>query len=232
MSFCRNNSSGNFPGTIIGNPLNGLCEKVCIQVNRVFDACLSQMLQENVLVNATNFTPPAPIQPLTFISARSTTNRGNIVALTITPLSDRPRFSRVQVTIEIPIEILYTDVNGVEGRATATYTVSLDVIMCVPQNSVIPVTIGATVALVSTIGNHVGDTVFNLTSCITIVLKAEAEVELLVPTYGYCRIPPCQEFTQDICQGVFEMPLFPTSAAAAAANTNNSNNNNNNNNNS
>jgi hypothetical protein len=146
---------------------------------------------------------------------------GTLPALQITPLADRPRFSRVQVTIEFPIEILYTDANGIEGRGLATYSLSLDVVMCVPHNSVIPVTVGATVALVSTIGAFVDDSTFSLTSCITVVLKVVAPVELLIPTYGYCRIPPCQEFTQDRCAGVFDMPLFPTTAATTANNNNN-----------
>ena len=40
MSFCNSNNADRCPGNISGNPLNGLCEKVCIQVKKVFDACI------------------------------------------------------------------------------------------------------------------------------------------------------------------------------------------------
>ena len=29
------------PGTISGNPLTGMCEKVCIQAQKIFDACVA-----------------------------------------------------------------------------------------------------------------------------------------------------------------------------------------------
>ena len=38
MSFFSNFQSDKCPGTITGNPLNGLTEKVCIQAEKIFDA--------------------------------------------------------------------------------------------------------------------------------------------------------------------------------------------------
>ncbi|MDD4839096.1 MAG: hypothetical protein PHE93_00250 [Clostridia bacterium] len=210
MSFCNTTSSDHGPGAIVGNPLNGLCEKACIQVNKVFDACLSQETHENALITITNLTPAGPTLPLTFISAKSTSAQGIVSSLTIDALPDRPGYSRVQAVIGIPVEIIYADANGIEGKGTATYLVNKDIVMCVPDNSVIPVTIAATVNLVSPNGVYVSGTTFSITACVTVVLKVEAEVELLIPTYGYCRIPSCQEYTQEVCTGVFDMPLFPT----------------------
>lgn len=210
MSFCNTTSSDRGPGAIVGNPLNGLCEKACIQVNKVFDACLSQETHENALITITNLTPANPTLPLTFISGKSTSTHGIVTNLTIDALTDRTGFSRVQATIGIPVEIIYADANGVEGKGTATYLVNKDIVMCVPDNSVIPVTVAATVNLVALNGVYVNCTTFSITACVTVVVKVEAEVELLVPTYGYCRIPTCQEYTQDDCSDIFNMPLFPT----------------------
>ncbi len=42
MSFFTNNSGDRAPGRINGNPINGLCEKVCVQAQKVFDACINQ----------------------------------------------------------------------------------------------------------------------------------------------------------------------------------------------
>ena len=39
--------------------------------------------------------------------------------------------------------------------------------------------------------------------------KIVMEVELLIPSYGYASIPPCQEYTQEVCAGFFELPMYP-----------------------
>ena len=50
---------------------------------------------------------------------------------------------------------------------------------------------------------------FNLTVCVTVVLKILAQVEILVPSYGFCPIPPCEEFAENVCDEFFSLPLFP-----------------------
>lgn len=210
MSFCNNNSTQDrCPGNINGNPMNGLCEKVCIQTTKIFDACMMQTSIDST-VTLTNLTPANPVQPLTFVSGASTSNVGTITALTVTPIADRPGLSRVTTTISIPVQIAYTDANGTAGTGTGSISVSQDVIMCVPTGSVITPVIAATVNMAAPRGTYVGDNTFNITSCVTIILKVQADVNLLIPSYGYCRIPQCTEFSQDVCQGVFDLPLFPS----------------------
>ncbi len=210
MSFCNNNSTQDrCPGNINGNPMNGLCEKVCIQTTKIFDACMMQTSIDST-VALTNLTPADPVQPLTFVSGSSTSSVGTITALTVTPIADRPGLSRVTATISIPVQIAYTDANGTAGTGTGSISVTQDVIMCVPTGSVISPTIAATVNMAAPRGTYVGDNTFSITSCVTIILKVQADVNLLIPSYGYCRIPQCTEFSQDVCQGVFDLPLFPT----------------------
>ena len=210
MSFCNNNSTQDrCPGNINGNPMNGLCEKVCIQTTKIFDACMIQTSIDST-VTLTNLTPADPVQPLTFVSGSSTSSVGTITALTVTPIADRPGLSRVTTTISIPIQIAYTDANGVAGTGTGTISINQDVIMCVPTGSVISPVIAATVNMAAPRGSYVGDNTFSITSCVTVILKVQADVNLLIPSYGYCRIPQCTEFSQDVCQGVFDLPLFPS----------------------
>ena len=210
MSFCNNNSTQDrCPGNINGNPMNGLCEKVCIQTTKIFDACMMQTSIDST-VTLTNLTPADPVQPLTFVSGSSTSSVGTITALTVTPIADRPGLSRVTTTISIPIQIAYTDANGVAGTGTGTISINQDVIMCVPTGSVISPVIAATVNMAAPRGSYVGDNTFSITSCVTVILKVQADVNLLIPSYGYCRIPHCTEFSQDVCQGVFDLPLFPS----------------------
>ncbi len=209
MSFFCNFQSDKCPGPIKGNPLNGLCEKVCLQAKKVFDACMQQSQLNDIVLTLDGFTPVAPTYPLTFISARSTTSTGTISNLLIEPLSERPNSARVKADVTIPVSVAYTDANGVEGVATSTITVSKDVILNVPSASIMPYGVEAVVSFVSTLGTYTGEGEFTIDGCVSIILKIVMEVELLVPSYGYAAIPPCQEYTQEVCAGFFELPMYP-----------------------
>ncbi|MBO7187193.1 MAG: hypothetical protein J6V68_02195, partial [Clostridia bacterium] len=102
-----------------------------------------------------------------------------------------------------------TDANGVEGVATASVTLNKDVILCVPSASIMQYDIEAVVSLVSTIGTYTGAGQFTIDACVTVIVKVVMEVELLVPSYGYAVLPPCQDYTEEVCQGFFELPIYP-----------------------
>jgi len=72
-----------------------------------------------------------------------------------------------------------------------------------------PYTIEALVSLVSTQGEYTGENQFTIDACVSIILKVVMDVELLIPSYGYAAIPPCQEYTQEVCAGFFELPIYP-----------------------
>ena len=181
-----------------------------MQAKKVFDACIKQTQEEGIVLTLTNLTPENPTYPLTFVSAKSTSTKGTITSLQVDRLTDRPNFARVQVTTTVPLEVIYTDANGVEGSATSSTTLTSDVILYVPEPSIIPYYIEAGVSIIAPEG--VFDTTnntFTVSCCVTVILKVLMEVELLVPSYGYATIPPCQEYTQEVCSGFFELPLFP-----------------------
>ena len=210
MSFFSNFQSDRCPCQITGNALNGLCEKVCIQAKKVFDSCIKQTQEEGIVLTLTDFTPANPTYPLTFVSAKSTTTKATITSLQVDRLTDRPNFARVQTTMTVPMEVLYTDANGVSGTATSTTTLTSDVILFVPEPSIIPYFVEASVSIIAPEGVFDAETnSFTVSCCVTVILKIVMEVELLVPSYGYATIPPCQEYTQEVCSGFFELPLFP-----------------------
>ena len=209
MSFFCNFQSDRCPGQINGNPLNGLCEKVCVQVKKVFDACMQQTQLNGVVLNITNLTPASPTYPLTFVSAKSTTSQGVISNLLIEPLPERQGSARVKADITIPVSVAFVDANGVEGAATSTVTVTKDVILNIPSASIMPYNVEAIVSLVSTQGTTTGENQFTIDACASIIMKVVMEVELLVPSYGYAAMPPCQDYTQEVCAGFFELPVFP-----------------------
>lgn len=209
MSFFCNFQSDKCPGQINGNPLNGLCEKVCVQVKKVFDACMQQTQLTDVVLDVTNLTPANPTYPLTFISAKSTVSQGTISNLLIEPLPERQGSARVRADVTIPVSVAYTDANGVEGVGTSTVTLTKDVILNIPSASIMPYNVEAVVSLVSTLGETTGDAQFTIDACVSIILKIVMDVELLLPSYGYAVLPPCQDYTQEVCAGFFELPVFP-----------------------
>lgn len=209
MSFYSNFQSDKCPGAITGNPLNGLTEKVCVQAEKIFDACIKQSQMENYSLTLTDLTPATVTYPLTFVSARSTTSTATVTNLNVERQADRP-CARVQATVTIPLEVLFTDATGVDGSATATVSMPVDVLLYVPAPSIIPFSVQAVVSVVAPEGVYNAETQgFTVSLCSTIILKISMPVEVLVPSYGYCVIPPAQEYSQEICAGFFELPLYP-----------------------
>ncbi|MGN0804358.1 MAG: hypothetical protein ACI4MS_03135 [Candidatus Coproplasma sp.] len=210
MSFYSNFQSDKCPGTINGNPLNGMCEKVCIQAQKIFDACIKQVQIENYTLTPTCFTPENPTYPLTFISARSTSERPTLTNVNIERMADKQGCARVQATVNIPVEVVFTDAEGIEGVANAVISVSEDVILFVPAPSIMPFKVVAEASAVAAEGTfNSNNNTFRINSCITIILKIAIDVELLIPSYGYCAIPPAQDFSKEVCAGFFDLPLYP-----------------------
>lgn len=211
MSFCNNCRSDKIPGAIRGNASSGLCEKTCIQVDKIFDACMSRSQTESVELTLDNVTPASGLtEPYTFISARSQGAAASVTDLTMTDLPDIPGCSRVQCNIVIPVQVIFTDADGKQGSATSSVVVTKDVVLRTPQPSLMPYKVEAAASVVSTVGTYdAGNDTFTVTACITVILKVIMPVQLLVPSYGYCYIPPCREYNTQECEGVFELPLYP-----------------------
>lgn len=207
MSFFTNNRNDRCPGPINGNALNGLCEKVCIQTTKVFDSCMKQISQTETIV-LSNFNPPTYTEPLTFVSGQ-TSGPASISNIKVERFDERPNFARVQATINIPVQITYTDANNVPGVGTGVITIDEDVVMFVPQPSIVPFTVTGFASAVITDATYIGNGTFSCEVCITSILKIVVEAQILVPSYGYCPIPPCQDYTQEICSGFFDLPLYP-----------------------
>ena len=113
MSFFSGNRQGCNPGPITGNPLQGLCEKACIQTTKVFDACMKQIQLDNAQVTLTDQTPASPTTPLTFVSCSTQIDNVTINDLVVDRFDDKPCFARVSGSVAIPITVNYTDSTGI-----------------------------------------------------------------------------------------------------------------------
>ena len=168
------------------------------------------LTDEQIVV--TNLTPSTYTAPLTFVSAKSTTDV-TVNNLTIIDVPDSKCCSRVTANIVIPLSVVMLDANGTQVVGTSEITIPKDILMCLTQGSVTPSRIVAEAYVISPNGRFVtsGDdsATFAITACVTTIMKVIMDVQLLVPTYGYTYIPPCQEYSQDVCDGVFDLPLYP-----------------------
>ena len=218
MSFFSGNRQGCNPGPITGNPLTGLCEKACIQTRKVFDACMKQLQFENTQITLTNQEPADPVLPLTFVGCSTQTDNVVIENLIVDRFDDRPCFARVSGTAVAPITVSYTDANGVAGTGQGSVSVPFDVVLYVPQPSIIPYQVTAFANAICAGGRFVDGNTFGIDLCLTLIIRVVVDAEILVPTYGYCQIPPCQDFTQDVCSGFFDLPLFPSQQSVCPSN--------------
>lgn len=247
MSFYsyKNANPACCPGSIAGNALDGLQEKICVQVKRVYDSAMQQQQLDNRIVTITSYAqvastcqcnacgcqesqetvPPtsAPVPPITFESCRSTTTEGVIRNLTVDRLCDRPCFARVRATIDVPIDILFVDSRCVEYIGKGVVSVDKDVLLSIPDESIVPYTLEAMVSAICVSGCYLGNNQFKMTICLTTILKVLANVEIMIPSYGFCTIPPAEEFAESVCDEFFSLPLFPPASLCNDATVNASN---------
>ena len=256
MSFYsyKNATPACCPGMINGNALDGLQEKVCVQVKRVYDSALQQQQIDNAVVTITSFAQvssgcntcsngcgcgngcnpcgngcnggcsscadgcdgvpqtTAPVPPIVFESCRSSTTEAALRNLSVERLCDRPCFARVRATVDVPIDILFTDSRCVEYVGKGVVSVNRDVLLSIPDESIVPYCIEAMASAICVSGCYIGNNQFKMTICVTIILKVLADVEILIPSYGFCTIPPAEEFSDSVCEEFFSLPLFPQSS--------------------
>ena len=69
MSFFINNNNNQCkPSHICNNPTAGLCEKMLIEVTRVFDACKNVIQEQGLRLALSGFQPENPVFPLKLTS--------------------------------------------------------------------------------------------------------------------------------------------------------------------
>lgn len=212
MSFSNNCKPEKMPGPLKGNPLTGLCEKTSIQVDKVFDACIKQYSNTETRVVLRDLYPNNLTPPFKFISAGSTSSKADICNLVVSDIPESDGCARVSGVVNIPITVVFVDCHGRQGTGKATIAIPRDIVMHVASESIMPYDILAEVNLLAPSGEYVSgdcEPVFSITYCATVIMKVVMRVQLLVPSYGYTFIPPCQEFTQDVCDGLFDLPIYP-----------------------
>ena len=149
MSFSNNCKSDKIPGPIKCNGgLNGICERACIQCDKVLDMSMRQETLTDLSVTLTDVVPTSGlVAPFTFVSANATSSQAVISDLIVTPIQDDNCSSRVQCTISIPIQVNFVDANGTRGTGSGTFSVEIDVVLHPSAASVMAYTIVASASV-------------------------------------------------------------------------------------
>ena len=225
MSFFSNAKTVR-PGRIDNTSHGGPRHRVAICVQRVLDSSMKQEKCENVKLRLVQPSQPRGRnrqrdtndsvetndnhEQFKFISAQSSQLHASVEDLNITRIEDRPAFARVRCTVVIPLTVKYRDERGKIHTANSETSTRQDVILYVPQPSMLPFEIKATAAVNCPTGHFTSADTVVVTSCLTTILKVVAETDLLVPSYGYMPIPQAIEYEKNECRDYFDLPLYPS----------------------
>lgn len=189
-------------GHICGNPLNGLCERMCIRADCVIDGCQSRKNSETAVLTINNFTGGITA-PFTFISACGQESSFSVEQT----CNAGCNCCRVRGLMQIPITVRYKDANGECGCATGILELSREFSLRVPSGGVSGYHFEGEAVIVCVSGAFLSDTVVSISYCIAETYKTIMRADILVPTYGFAVYPGCEEC--DGCSVLLNSPLFP-----------------------
>ena len=174
-----------------GNFQDGLC---C----RVFDGCA--FTDENISLTLT--TEQQIPQQAVFVSARVLGSE--LVDFIVTNGADG--CCRVCGDIFTRPAVTYS-ANGVLTTVQAVHRESKEVLLRLPSSdSLVPYSIEVQSFMSVGSGAVIGPNAVSISGCLLQIIKVTAPVDILVPTYGYCKYPPC---TGCVCQGI-RTRMFPS----------------------
>lgn len=180
-----------------GNIQDGLNCRMVIEVKRVFDGCITS--DDNITLTLT--TAANIPQGAEFVAARVVSSE--LIGFSVTSCGDG--CSRVVGEVVTTFAVTYSS-NGQLTTVQATHRETKDVLLKLPfNNSAVMFSIEVQTNMNINSGAIIGTNSVSITGCRIQIIKVTALVDILVPTYGYCKYPPC---TGCACPGVDN--IFPT----------------------
>ncbi len=190
-------------GKINGNPLNGLCEKVSVEVKTVTDGCMRVYENEQLTLTFSNLSQ-SPVYPLTFNTLYAN-GSATISGLVVEPEIDAK--SRIRYMASMTVTIYFTDANGTDITANSTLSFYQDVMLSLPQNSTALYEVESAISARSNVGNTVSPNEINVRVCAVVKTRITQRREIVIPTYGDSVYPRCREYEQN-CAGISDNPIF------------------------
>lgn len=192
-------------GRIVGDPTVGLCERICIEVPQVLDACRENVSNQSFTLALTDISAQA-VPPFTYVSAVSA---GDAVFTTECIEYAENGKSCVEGTVDIPITVTFTDAYARPYTGKGNLRLRGTFLLALPLRSLTPYRLEVFAAFNSISGNFLNENTVSVSGCYLFVLKVIATTDILVPSYGYAEFPACETCTDDICRGITSAALFP-----------------------
>ncbi|AEM79028.1 hypothetical protein [Thermoanaerobacter wiegelii] len=211
------------PGPVQPGQLPEPTEIACIEVTKIYDACSQRICLDKI--------PPITFHPS---NPQLTPTFGEITNITvslitppgfvITPIADRPGFARVEATFQVTFDIVINYPDGTTQTLPGkTTTFNKDIVLYVPDPNVAimkyealaeglygKVTTGKKESSEGESSEGIPKATVEVIIGVWIVIKSAVDVQLLVPSYGFCPTPAaCEEFAADVCE-IFNQKPFPS----------------------
>jgi len=187
----HNQIDGVRPGRICGDPLRCLCERVVIEVPRIFDGCIRRVDSENFVVRL-DVIPEGVEPPFIFLELVS---EGEAVLSDITATRIGAK-SRICCTVSVPVRCRFRDSTGREALGYGTLVQRAEVLLCMPPLSCLRVRAGIN----SINGAFISDNTVSVNCCYEEEFTTVGTARLMVPVYDGLHIPECR--FDSPCNGV------------------------------
>lgn len=183
--------------------------RVVISVPRVLDSTMV-VTQDAQLQIPAGTIPATATEPITVNRIQAVSTETQMTNITITPLGDNTRCSRVTATVTVPLTVTMTDSANVQFTTNTTLTRNISVVLFVPDSSTFPYTITAEAAF-GYDSATVADDTLTITNAVTkILVRITAITDLLVPSYGYAPTSNVSGNQFSDSQNFLNQPLFPS----------------------
>lgn len=190
-------------GKIIGDPLIGLCERICIEVPFIIDGCVTRSGSQLFGLTVTDISSDA-VYPFTFISCN---NSGDVKFNNLSIISLDNGCSRITGEVYIPLIVTFRDAKGNIYTGKSFVNINRDIVLKLPKCD-IPYTIRTAASFSCNTGSFANANTVNLQACYVIVNKVVVMRDVLVPSYGQCVYPDCTSCNPDPCENDLPLPLF------------------------
>ena len=188
-------------GSIVGSPLRGLCERMCLHVECVTDACRARRDGQTASLVLDDVQGTAP-----FVFSDAT-QAGDVTLEVDSVCGGTGGCRRVQARIRIGVRVRYTDANGACCCSVGTLELTRELNLRVPEQNGAQYRFDADAVLVCTNGVFISDNAVSLSFCIVETYRALTFADVLVPTYGFAAYPDCNEC--DGCSSLMQGRIFP-----------------------
>jgi len=172
-------------GEICGDPRVGLCERVVVEIPRVFDGCIKHGANENFVVKL-DAMPSGTQPPFTFLCMRSD---GNAAVSDVDIHRMCPK-SRICAQVNIPVRCRFNDATGKEFAGYGAVAAQREVVLFVPDE-ICECRVKVKAAFRATNGAFINNDTVSASGCTVEEFEVVGCSRLLIPAYGEFCFPEC-----------------------------------------